>query len=100
MKKKSYEDLILYVIYQYGGNASWYQIERELGFRGIGGRTNAIVIADKLVEKGMVEKHLDPGSNYSVYITTDLGVDKVFQLVEELGIEAFSRTVQNRDDYE
>jgi DNA-binding PadR family transcriptional regulator len=99
-KKKSLTNLILTLVYRTSGKWTWYQIERELSFRGIGGMYNAVVILDHLVEDGLVEREYISGRIDPVYHITEAGRERVQELVDEYGPEFFMQSKENRDDYE
>ena len=100
MNKRSYKDLILVLIYKSNGKWSWYQIERALDLRGIGGRVNSVEKINTLMQEGLVKQLQTPNKNLSSYSITEQGKIKVQQLIEEFGAESFVTTQQNPDDYE
>lgn len=101
MAKKSFKDLVLVLIYQTSGKWTWYQIERELGWRHIGGRINAVTIIGKLIDNGYVEeKQLPEKAGNPVYIITDEGVKKVQSLIQENGVEYYMQKVEKPEDYD
>lgn len=100
MIKKSFKNLILVLIYLSSGKWSWYQIERELSRRRIGGRINPVIILDSLVQEGLAERQTNTNTNISLYFITDKGKETVRQLVDKYGAETYAPTEQNPDDYE
>jgi len=102
MKKKSYKDLILVLIFFSKGKWSWYQLARELEWRGLGGQIKVNDIIDQLIAEKLVIEKIDPvvGTGVPYYDVTHAGADKVHELVNEFGIEAFTRKQENKDDYE
>jgi DNA-binding PadR family transcriptional regulator len=99
MNKRSYKDLILVLIHT-KVRTNWYQIERSLDLRGIGGRSNSIKLINELIEEKLVEEQNDPEENLSMYLITVKGQEKVKSLLDQFGVEAFAPTEQNPDDYE
>lgn len=102
MKRKLYKDLILVLIFQTKGKWSWYQLERELEWRGIAGKVKVTEVVNQLVADNLVSERIDPsvGTGMPYYSVTDEGSDAVRELVDRLGADAFSRKKENKNDYE
>ncbi|WP_339049799.1 hypothetical protein [Rickettsiella endosymbiont of Xylota segnis] len=100
MNKRSYKDLILVLIFKSNGEWSWYQIERALDLRGIGGRVNSVEAINTLMQEGLVKQLKTLNKNLSKYSVTEQGKIKVQQLIDKFGAESFTTTQQNPDDYE
>jgi hypothetical protein len=102
MKKKLYKDLILVLIFFSKGKWSWYQLARELEWRGLGGQIKVTDIIDQLISEKLVIEKTDSiaGIGTPYCFVTSAGADKVHELVNEFGIEAFTRKQENKDDYE
>ena len=101
MNKKSYKNLILVLIFQSKGKWSWYQLERELDWRGIGGKIKVVDVIKHLISENLVTEKIDPslGAGMPYYFVTDDGADTVRELVSQFGVEAFSRKKESREDY-
>lgn len=101
MKRKSYRNLILVLIYQTQGKWTWYQIGRELGWRGLG-QVDVVTITDKLASEGLVKEIVDPklGEGIPYYSTTEKGDEKARSLIDEFGIDMFISRNERKDEYE
>lgn len=101
MKNKSYRNLILVLIYRTKGNWTWYQINRELRWRGLG-QVDVVSIVDGLTAEGLVQKVVDPklGSGIPYYRTTVKGDELVHNLINLFGIDRFVSRTENKDEYE
>lgn len=99
---KSYKNLILVLIYQTSGRWSWYQLERELEWRGIGGKIKVTDIIAELVAEDLVYEETNPslGAGIPYCSVTDDGAKRVRELVNEFGAESFERKKESTSDYE
>jgi DNA-binding PadR family transcriptional regulator len=100
-EKKSLKNLLLVLICAHDGEYTWYQLERELEWRGLGGKVMAGTIANKLVAESLVTKeiHLDKGPGLPVYRITAIGREKAKELVRQYGINSFEIKRQDPNDY-
>ncbi len=100
--KKSYKHLILVLIYRSGGKWTWYQLERDLEWRGIKGKIRVVDIVDELRSEGLVVKNENPklGPGMPYYAVTDDGLNFVKELIDQFGTEAFELKKESREDYE
>ncbi len=99
MKKIFFSDLILVLIARASGKWSWYQVERALDLRGIGGRVNSAKIINKLIATGFVNERKISNKNLSIYFTTSKGDEKVNQLIHSYGNEVFDSSKKDPNDY-
>jgi hypothetical protein len=99
--KKSMKDLLLVIICANSGRYSWYQLNRELEWRGIRENRCAGDIVDGLIKDGLVVELTEndrPG--LPIYYITDKGRDWAHEIVDKYGLDSFKITKQNPEDYE
>ena len=99
MKKKKYSDLILILIARANGKWSWYQVERALDLRGIGGIVDSTKIINELIEAGFLEGRKNSNEDLTVYLTTNKGDEKANQLICMHGNQAFDPSEKDPKDY-
>ncbi len=104
MEKKSLKDLILFLIYGHDGAYTWYQLERELDLRGLGGgHISSLDLVELLITEGLViqKEHLNQSAiPWNLYYVTEEGKKRAYELVKKHGFDYFMAEIQNRDDYE
>jgi len=101
-KKKSIKELLLVLICAHNGEYTWYQLARELEWRGLLGKGSVVQLADSLTETNLITQQIDPNisKDTPVYFITDDGRAKARELVEQYGLDSFKIKKQNPDDYE
>ncbi len=100
--KKSIKNLILVLICAHDGEYTWYQLERELEWRGLAGKARAGDIAELLLRESFITQEIktEMGAGLPVYHITDSGRKKAKEVVELYGLESFKIKKQNPNDYE
>ena len=101
-KKKSIKELLLVLVCAHDGKYTWYQLERELEWRGLAGKVKTSDITDVLEKDLLITKKIksNRGPALPVYNITDSGRAKARELVDQYGLECFKIKKQNPDDYE
>jgi len=100
-KKKSIKELLLILVCAHNGEYTWYQLARELEWRGLIG-WSVVQLANFLIEANLIIQKIDPkiSKDTPVYFITDDGRAKARELVDQYGLESFKIKKQNPDDYE
>ena len=97
--KKSYKELILFLVSCNSGKINWYHCEREFMRRGIShGLINTGKIAMQLEQEHDIQ-FMNNKDNVECYDITDQGKQHIKQLIDQKGIEWFQRSDQDPDDY-
>lgn len=101
-EKKPLKNLLLVLICAHDGEYTWYQLERELEWRGLAGKAKAGDVADILLKDSFITQEIksNRGPALPVYHITDNGREKARELVDQYGLESFKIKKQNPDDYE
>lgn len=99
MPRLSYEDLILVLIYKTSGKWTWYQLQRALDLRGLGGEISVVKVTNKLILEGFIQSKAFQESNPTYHIS-EQGRSKVEYLLQKYGSELFEAKDQNPDDFE
>ena len=101
-KKKSIKELLLVLVCAHNGEYTWYQLARELEWRGLIGKWSVVQLADFLIEANLIKEKKDPkiSKDTPVYLITDDGRAKARELVHQHGLDCFKIKKQNPDDYE
>lgn len=100
-EKKSLKNLLLVLICAHDGEYTWYQLARELEWRGLIG-WSVVQLVNFLIEANLIIQKIDPkiSKDTPVYFITDDGRTKARELVDQYGLESFRIKKQNLDDYE
>lgn len=100
-KKKSIKELLLVLVCAHNGEYTWYQLARELEWRGLIG-WSVVQLANFLIEANLIIQKIDPkiSKDTPVYFITDDGRAKARELVDQYGLESFKIKKQNPEDYE
>lgn len=100
-EKKSLKNLLLVLICAHNGEYTWYQLARELEWRGLRG-WSVVRLTNFLIEANLIIQKIDPkfSKDTPVYFITDDGRKKARELVDQYGLESFKIKKQNPDDYE
>ncbi len=100
-EKKSLKNLLLVLICAHDGEYTWYQLARELEWRGLIG-WSVVQLANFLIEANLIIQKIDPkiSKDTPVYFITDDGRAKARELVDQYGLESFKIKKQNPEDYE
>ncbi len=100
-KKKSIKELLLVLVCAHNGEYTWYQLARELEWRGLIG-WSVVKLINFLIEANLIIQKIDPkiSKDTPVYFITDDGRAKARELVDQYGLESFRIKKQNPDDYE
>ena len=99
MSKCLYSDLVLVIVYSFQGECTWYQVERALGLRGLGGTIDSTVIAKDLINKGLLFETHKPETNLSHYSITKEGGERVIDLIGKYGEQVFEPRKQKHSDF-
>jgi hypothetical protein len=65
--------IIVELIAKNDGKWTWYQLERGLNSRGLGGHANTIAELEGLIESGLVGTKTDPSYPAPLYTVTEKG---------------------------
>lgn len=65
--------LIVELINKNDGKWTWYQLERGLSLRGLGGQVNSVLEAEELVSDGLLAIAADPAFPAPLYFVTAKG---------------------------
>ncbi len=100
-KKKSIKDLLLVLVCAHNGEYTWYQLARELEWRGLSGMGSVVKLANLLIDEALVTQKMQVtvSKDTPVYFVTDRGREKAKDLVEQYGLDSFKIKKQNPDDY-
>ncbi len=100
-EKKSLKNLLLVLICAHDGEYTWYQLARELEWRGLIG-WSVVQLVNFLIEANLIIQKIDPkiSKDTPVYFITDDGRAKARELVDQYGLESFKIKKQNPEDYE
>ena len=74
-KKKSIKELLLVLICAHNGEYTWYQLARELEWRGLIGKCSVVQLANFLKENNLIIEKIDPkiSKDTPVYFITEQG---------------------------
>ncbi|MBU3059257.1 hypothetical protein [Pseudomonas indica] len=75
--------LILKMIAKHDGKWTWYQIERGLNAKGLGGVVNSTEVLQALIDEGFITTKSDPRYPSPLYSITELGRAILLKEAEE-----------------
>jgi DNA-binding HxlR family transcriptional regulator len=73
------KEIIFQLIYANDGKWTWYQLERGLTAKGVGGQSNTMVLIHELINEGLISEKEDKRYPHSLYCVTELGRKKALR---------------------